>query len=138
MAMRYLNKGFGHYKVTHFDMTGLRRLRNNMMEPTEGKGKRMCRVVRDKYLAHERLNGFSAMRTLQTRTGAPSLRVCKRAGVPHWHPHQLRHTAATELRKKYGVEMVRAVLGYAHLAATEIYAEVDARAMLPGDSDILY
>ena len=52
-------------------------------------------------------------------------RACKRAGVPHWHPHQLRHTAATELRKNYGVEVARAVLGHAHVAATEIYAEAD-------------
>jgi integrase len=54
-------------------------------------------------------------------------RACseERANVPHWHPHQLRHTAATELRKQYGVEVARAVLGHAHVAATEIYAEVD-------------
>jgi len=52
-------------------------------------------------------------------------RGCVAAKVPHWHPHQLRHTAATELRKKYGVEVARAVLGHAHVAATEIYAEVD-------------
>jgi site-specific recombinase XerD len=52
-------------------------------------------------------------------------RGCVAAKVPHWHPHQLRHTAATELRKQYGVEVARAVLGHAHVAATEIYAEVD-------------
>lgn len=52
-------------------------------------------------------------------------RGCDKAGITHWHPHQLRHTAATELRKQYGVEVARAVLGHAHLAATEIYAEVD-------------
>lgn len=52
-------------------------------------------------------------------------RGCMTAKVQHWHPHQLRHTAATELRKQYGVEVARAVLGHAHLAATEIYAEVD-------------
>lgn len=52
-------------------------------------------------------------------------RGCVTAKVPHWHPHQLRHTAATELRKQYGVEGAQAVLGHAHLAATQIYAEVD-------------
>ena len=54
-------------------------------------------------------------------------RACEQAGIPRWHPHQLRHTAATELRKQYGVEVARAVLGHAHVAATEIYAEVDAQ-----------
>lgn len=43
-----------------------------------------------------------------------------------WHPHQLRHTAATYLRKQYGVEVARAVLGHATLAATEVYAAQDA------------
>jgi len=31
---------------------------------------------------------------------------CKRAKVPHWHPHQLRHNAATQLRKEFGLESV--------------------------------
>ena len=29
-------------------------------------------------------------------------RACDRLGIPRWSPHQLRHLAATELRKKYG------------------------------------
>ena len=53
-------------------------------------------------------------------------RARKKAGVPTWHPHQLRHTAATELRKRYGLEVARAVLGQKSGAVTEIYAEVDA------------
>jgi integrase len=42
-----------------------------------------------------------------------------------WHPHQLRHTAATELRRAYGIEAARIILGHASLDATEIYAEAD-------------
>ena len=53
--------------------------------------------------------------------------ACQKVGVPHWHPHQLRHTAATEFRKAYGVEAARAALGHSHVNATEIYAEVDAQ-----------
>lgn len=53
-------------------------------------------------------------------------RACESAEVPHWHPHQLRHTAATEVRKQYSAEVARAVLGHTTLNATEIYAEVDA------------
>jgi integrase len=52
-------------------------------------------------------------------------RACALAGVPEWHPHQLRHTAATELRRAYGVEAARTILGHASLDATEIYAEAD-------------
>jgi len=32
-------------------------------------------------------------------------KACDRAEVPHWHPHQLRHNAATYVRKEFGVEM---------------------------------
>jgi integrase len=53
-------------------------------------------------------------------------RACEKAGVPPWHPHQLRHSAATELRRRYGLEVARAVLGQKSGAVTEIYAEVDA------------
>jgi integrase len=53
-------------------------------------------------------------------------RACDKAEVPPWHPHQLRHTRATELRRMYGLETARAVLGQKSGAITEIYAEVDA------------
>jgi integrase len=54
----------------------------------------------------------------------------RRAGVPHWHPHQLRHSAATFLRREYGLEVARVVLGHKTAAVTEVYAEADhARAV---------
>jgi len=52
-------------------------------------------------------------------------RGCKQAKVPHWHPHQLRHNAATRLRKEFGLELARAVLGHRSPVVTEIYAELD-------------
>lgn len=42
-----------------------------------------------------------------------------------WHPHQLRHNAATFLRREYGIEAARVVLGHASAAVTELYAELD-------------
>jgi integrase len=42
-----------------------------------------------------------------------------------WHPHQLRHNAATRLRKQYGLEAARVVLGQKSGAVAEIYAEID-------------
>jgi integrase len=42
-----------------------------------------------------------------------------------WHPHQLRHNAATALRKEYGVELARIILGHRTAFTTEIYAECD-------------
>ncbi|MBN2562330.1 MAG: tyrosine-type recombinase/integrase [Phycisphaerae bacterium] len=42
-----------------------------------------------------------------------------------WTPNQLRHNAATFLRKEFGIEAARVVLGHASSAVTEIYAELD-------------
>lgn len=42
--------------------------------------------------------------------------------VPHWHPHQLRHTKSTMVRARYGIEGAQASLGNT-LEATEIYAQ---------------
>ena len=60
-------------------------------------------------------------------------KACKRAGVTSWAPNRLRHNAATRLRKEYGAEIARIILGHANLSTTEIYAERDiesaARAM---------
>jgi integrase len=42
-----------------------------------------------------------------------------------WHPHQLRHAAATRRRKTHGVEAARAVLGHHSIKMTELYAEQD-------------
>ena len=50
---------------------------------------------------------------------------CKRAGVPKWHPHQLRHNAATRLRKEFGLDVARVILGHSSPVVTEVYAEVD-------------
>ncbi|OJW26883.1 MAG: hypothetical protein BGO49_21420 [Planctomycetales bacterium 71-10] len=47
--------------------------------------------------------------------------------IPHWHPHQLRHTAATALRSAFDLDVARAVLGHTSVAVTEIYAEADLR-----------
>ncbi len=50
---------------------------------------------------------------------------CDRAGVPAWHPNQLRHNAATRLRREFGIEVARVILGHGRLETTEIYAEAD-------------
>ncbi len=42
-----------------------------------------------------------------------------------WSPNQLRHNAATYLRKQFGIEAARVVLGHSSAAVTEIYAELD-------------
>ena len=42
-----------------------------------------------------------------------------------WSPNQLRHTRATRIREKYGLEAAATVLGHSDPRVTEIYAERD-------------
>lgn len=42
-----------------------------------------------------------------------------------WSPNRLRHSAATEIRKRYGLEAAATVLGHAKADVTQIYAERD-------------
>jgi integrase len=53
------------------------------------------------------------------------VRGCDKAGVPRWSPLQLRHTAATAIRARYGLEAAQAVLGHSRPDTTLIYAERD-------------
>lgn len=49
-------------------------------------------------------------------------RACESAGVPHWHPHQIRHAYATRVRASHGLDAAQAILGHKHARVTEIYA----------------
>lgn len=51
-------------------------------------------------------------------------RACLRAGVPHWHPHQLRHAAGTRVRDAHGLDAAQAFLGHASAKTSEIYAKI--------------
>ena len=42
-----------------------------------------------------------------------------------WSPNQLRHSAATDIRRRYGLEAAATVLGHAKADVTQIYAERD-------------
>lgn len=42
-----------------------------------------------------------------------------------WSPNQLRHAAATEIRREFGLEAAQIVLGHAQADVTQVYAERD-------------
>jgi integrase len=44
--------------------------------------------------------------------------------IPHWHPHQLRHTAGTKVRRELGRDAARAFLGHKNPQITDDYAKV--------------
>lgn len=55
-------------------------------------------------------------------------RGCDKARVPHWTPNQLRHSCATEIRRRFGLEAAQVVLGHAQASVTQVYAERDLAA----------
>ncbi len=52
-------------------------------------------------------------------------KACVKAEIPAWGPNRLRHNAATFLRKEFGLDAARVILGHTSAAVTEIYAEQD-------------
>ena len=52
--------------------------------------------------------------------------VVKTRLVPRWHPHQLRHNYATNVRREYGLEAAQILLGHSSALITDaVYAERD-------------
>ncbi len=52
-------------------------------------------------------------------------RACDEAGIDGWTPHRLRHTAATTIRRRFGLEAAQVMLGHAQADVTQVYAEVN-------------
>jgi integrase len=52
-------------------------------------------------------------------------RACIRAGVPPFHPNQLRHTSVTDVRRIFGLDASRVWLGHQEVETSQIYAERD-------------
>jgi integrase len=52
-------------------------------------------------------------------------RACDKAGIDRWSPNRLRHSAGTEIRKRYGLEAAQVILGHASADVTQVYAERD-------------
>jgi site-specific recombinase XerC len=45
--------------------------------------------------------------------------------LPRWSPNRLRHSAATAIRKLFGLEAAQVTLGHAQADVTQVYAERD-------------
>jgi integrase len=52
-------------------------------------------------------------------------KACLKSNVPHFHPHQIRHTHATEVRRLFGLEAAQVTLGHSQAQITQVYAERD-------------
>lgn len=63
-------------------------------------------------------------------------RACEKAGIDRWSPHRLRHSAATRLRREFGIEAARVILGHRSASMTELYAEIDRNRALEVMSEV--
>ena len=74
---------------------------------------------------------------------APDCAVAQETVTHREYPHLLRHNAAAEPRKEFGIEAARIILGHRSAAVTEIYAERDEQeaikaVMKVGQSDTFH
>jgi integrase len=97
-------------------MVALRAGRKTKVQPSQRDRRKRNpkRVPADKY----RVTGYA----LAIR------RACDKVGVPHWAPNRLRHNAATRLRREFGLDVAKAVLGHSSVMPTQVYAEQDMEA----------
>lgn len=70
--------------------------------------------------------GESLAQHAKRLTKAQAAELAKWQKSQRWAPNQLRHTRATEIRKRYGLEAAQVILGHAAASVTQIYAERDA------------
>ena len=56
-------------------------------------------------------------------------RACERAKVKAFSPYELRHLRAVELRERFGIEHVRAVLGHSAAAMSDHYSRAADKAL---------
>lgn len=56
--------------------------------------------------------------------------ACKKGGLEHWSPNQLRHTAATKIRSMFGLDAAAKMLGHSEVAVTQVYAQLDHKCAL--------
>lgn len=64
----------------------------------------------------------------QTRVDAAVRRAATNAGIGHVHPHQLRHTLATQaVNRGMSLEAIAALLGHKSMTMTMVYARISDR-----------
>jgi integrase len=91
-----------------------RRQRKTPMTPSQAKRRPKRNPQRS---PGDRYDTYSYRRAIK--------RACALAGCPAWNPNRLRHNAGTALRREYGIELARIILGHSSAFTTQIYAEVD-------------
>jgi hypothetical protein len=101
-----------------------RKARRTPLTPSQRNRKRKRRPRRTpgerydpKAYGHAIASGIAIANRERERLGLPL--------IPRWGPNRLRHNAGTRLRREFGLDTARAVLGHSTPVVTEVYAELD-------------
>jgi len=107
----------------------LRRLaRKSPMTPSQRKRKPKRNGHRRPRDSYDTASYRHAVNRAVEKLNADRLRADpKGVKVEDWSPNQLRHTAGTEIRKKFGLEAAQVVLGHSSADITQVYAERDQK-----------
>ena len=73
----------------------------------------------------ERYTKDSYQRTIRRGVEKANEERGDKPAIPFWHANQLRHSAATEIRRQHGIEAAQVLLGHAKADVTQVYAERD-------------
>jgi integrase len=104
--------------------------------PSESEGKRLAEVheARVTPIIHGNRPGTNRVSKPKRKPGDRYTtasyrraihRACDKAKIDRWSPNRLRHSAATDIRRQFGLEAAQVALGHAGADVTQIYAERD-------------
>lgn len=105
--------------------------RRTRVQPSQ-RNRRKTRPVRSPRTSYTKDSYNRAITRGIEKANAQRAKQAQQAGeeavsLPHWHPNQLRHSKATEIRREFGLEAAQVILGHARADITQVYAERDAR-----------
>jgi integrase len=107
-----------------------RRERKTPLTPSQRGRKRKAEPNRPPGERYDTRSYYHAVLYGIRRTNAIARKEAEAKGadpkeIPRWPPNQLRHNAATRLRREFGLDVARAVLGHSTPVVTEVYADLD-------------
>jgi len=97
--------------------------RRTRVQPSQ----RNRRKAKPKRVPRDHYSRFSYAHAIRRALARANSTTGENALLPHWHPNQLRHAAATEIRRGFGLEAAQVVLGHSRADVTQVYAERDLR-----------
>jgi integrase len=117
---RYLHRPAAEFIFSPEEAVEIQRARRRAARKTPLWASHAKRYAKQRKTSPKRAAGA---RYASAALGRAVRRACDAAGIAPWHPHQIRHTTATAIRKRFGVEGAAAVLGHESLEVTEVYAQ---------------